>query len=245
MRQTYSLVTGASGGIGQAVVRELSASGRVILSGRSIDRLEAIRSECGSPEGHLVWATDLADSATCGVALASFLNEHDAAIEHFVHCAGVFDVRLLRMIDWDDAYRMFNVNVFSAIEIIRQLSRKRVNGQALRTITLISSIASRIGTPGYHLYAASKGALNALARSLAVELAPEVRVNCVLPGGVETESTRAMFANEETLARMKASTPLGLGTVGDIASAVAFLVSDKARWITGQEIVIDGGRSIV
>ena len=89
--------------------------------------------------------------------------------------------------------RVFNVNVFSAMEIIRPLAQRRVNKGALRSITFISSISSRMGAKGYSVYAASKGALNAMALSLAVELAPAVRVNSVLPGTIETEMNKEHF----------------------------------------------------
>ena len=93
-------------------------------------------------------------------------------------------------------------------------------------------------------YGASKAALDGLMRSLAVELAPKVRVNSVLPGAVITEMTKSIFENEEVSQRMSAQYPLGIGLPNDIAEAVSFLVSDHARWITGQQLTVDGGRSI-
>jgi NAD(P)-dependent dehydrogenase (short-subunit alcohol dehydrogenase family) len=136
--------------------------------------------------------------------------------------------------------RIFNVNLFSAMEIIRSLVQKRTNKGALQSITFISSIASRVGASGYSVYAASKGAVNALSLSLAVELAPAVRVNAILPGIIQTEMTKEYFANSDFVALY----PLGFGRPEDIADAVEFLSSEHARWITGQEIVVDGGRSV-
>ena len=81
-------------------------------------------------------------------------------------------------------------------------------------------------------------------RSLAVELAPRVRLNSVLPGGVRTSMTEHMYQDEELVKRMAATYPLGLGEVNDIYEAVNFLLSDKARWITGQQCTVDGGRTI-
>ena len=81
-------------------------------------------------------------------------------------------------------------------------------------------------------------------RSLAMELAPEVRINSVLPGGVRTRMTEHMYEDEELINRMAATYPLGLGDVNDIYHAVRFLLSDEARWITGQQITVDGGRTI-
>ena len=81
-------------------------------------------------------------------------------------------------------------------------------------------------------------------RCLAVELAPNVRVNSVLPGAVRTRMTEGIFANEEVVERMKSKYPLGLGDVSKIADAVSFLLSEKAAWITGQQITVDGGATI-
>jgi NAD(P)-dependent dehydrogenase (short-subunit alcohol dehydrogenase family) len=138
--------------------------------------------------------------------------------------------------------RLFNINVFSAMQIIRPLAQKRVNKGALRSITFISAIGSRIGGKGYYVYSASKGAVNAMSLSLAVELAPGVRVNAVLPGTIETEMSRDYFADPDFVASIQAIHPLGLGRAEDVADAVEFLSSDRARWITGQELVVDGGR---
>jgi NAD(P)-dependent dehydrogenase (short-subunit alcohol dehydrogenase family) len=139
--------------------------------------------------------------------------------------------------------QVFNVNLFSAMEIIRPLTQKRVNKGVLRTITFISSISSRLGGKGNAIYSASKGAVNALTFALAAELAPAVRVNAVLPGIVETEMTKQYFAKPDFMAAVQATYPLGLGRPEDVADAVEFLSSDRARWITGQEIVVDGGKS--
>ena len=137
---------------------------------------------------------------------------------------------------------LFNVNLFSAMEIVRLLTQKKVNKNALKSVTFISAIGSRIGGKGYSIYAASKGAINSLSLSLAVELAPAVRVNAVLPGTIETEMNKSHFAEAEFVQAMQAIHPLGLGRPEDVVSAVEFLASDRARWITGQEIVVDGGR---
>jgi NAD(P)-dependent dehydrogenase (short-subunit alcohol dehydrogenase family) len=101
-----------------------------------------------------------------------------------------------------------------------------------------------VGASGYSVYSASKGAVNALSLSLAVELAPAVRVNAVLPGIIGTEMNREHFADPDFVAFVQATHPLGFGRPEDVADAVEFLASDRARWITGQEMVVDGGRSV-
>jgi NAD(P)-dependent dehydrogenase (short-subunit alcohol dehydrogenase family) len=101
-----------------------------------------------------------------------------------------------------------------------------------------------VGAIGYSVYGASKGAVNAMSLALAVELAPTVRVNAVLPGIVGTEMNTDHFKNTDFVASVKATHPLGLGQPEDVADAVAFLASEQARWITGQELVVDGGRTV-
>ena len=195
---------------------------------------------CAAPERHLLWVRDLSTLDGLGEELASFLTGKNISIDHFIHSAGFTGIQLARAVEMTFVTRVFNVNVFSAMEIIRPLTQKKVNKGALRSITLISSIATRVGASGYFVYAASKGAVNSMSLSLAVELAPATRVNTVLPGIIETQMTREYFTNADFVAFY----PLGFGHPEDVADTVDFLTSDRARWITGQEFVVDGGRSV-
>ncbi|MGA2243186.1 MAG: SDR family oxidoreductase [Verrucomicrobiota bacterium] len=244
MGETYTLITGASSGFGRSIAQKLAPSRKLVLAGRNAEKLEAVRRICEAPERHLLWVRDLSRVAGLGDELASLLVAKDIGIDHFIHSAGIIMIQLARATEMACVTEVFNVNLFSAMEIIRPLVQKKVNKGALRSITLISSIATRVGASGYGVYAASKGAVNAFSLSLAIELAPAVRVNAVLPGIVGTEMNRENFANPEFVASVRATHPLGLGCPEDVADAVEFLASDCARWITGQEIVVDGGRTI-
>jgi NAD(P)-dependent dehydrogenase (short-subunit alcohol dehydrogenase family) len=238
------LITGAASGLGRCIARKLAPSRKLVLTDISAEKLEAARSTCAAPERHLLWARDLSRLEGIGEELAAWLLARNIGIDHFIHSAGVFGLRSVRANEMAFVTQLFNVNLFSAMEIIRPLVQKRVNQGALRSITFISSTASRIvAAGGYSVYAASKGALNAMALSLAVELAPAVRVNSVLPGIIGTEMNREYFTNLDFVAAIQASHPLGLGRPEDVADTVEFLSSDRARWITGQEFVVDGGRS--
>ena len=121
---------------------------------------------------------------------------------------------------------------------------RKVNKYTLRSVVLISSNISNFGAVAHSVYGASKGAVDAMMRSLAVELAPRVRINSVLPGAVHTAMTEHIYENKDLIHRMEAAYPLGLGTTSYIADAVEFLLSDKAGWITGQQLTVDGGRNI-
>jgi len=199
-----------------------------------------VRSRCANPEQHLLWSRDFSVVGGLAPELAELIKTKGAAIEHFVHSAGFTALQLARGVELSSVRRMFNVNLFSAMEIIQPLTRKSVNQGALRTITFISSISGRLGASGLSAYCATKGAVNAMSISLAVELAPAVRVNAVLPGIIETEMTRQYFDNPNFLGVY----PLGFGRPDDVADAVEFLTSERARWITGQELVVDGGRTV-
>jgi len=219
MDETYTLITGAASGFGRSIAQKLASSRKLLLTDINAERLEATRKSCANPERHLMWVRDLNRLEGIGEDLTSFLTTTNAHVN-----------------------RLFNINVFSAMEIIRPLAQKRVNKGMLRSITFISALGSRVGGKGYFVYAASKGAVNAMSLSLAVELAPNVRVNAVLPGTIETEMSKDYFADPDFVASVRAVHPLGLGRAEDVADAVEFLSSDRARWITGQELVVDGGR---
>lgn len=243
MGEVYTLITGASSGFGRSIARKLAPQRKLILVGRNLETLEEVKKTCDHPENHLLWVKDLSRLEGVADELIALLAEKNIGIEHYVHSAGITGDQIVRAIEMQFVTKVFNVNLFSALEIIRPLVQKRVNKGALRSITFISSISSKLGGKGYSVYCASKGALDALARSLAVELAPSVRVNSILPGIVETGMTKQYFTNPEFLASVQATYPLGFGRTEDIADAVEFLSSDRARWITGQEIVVDGGKS--
>jgi NAD(P)-dependent dehydrogenase (short-subunit alcohol dehydrogenase family) len=236
----YTLITGASSGFGKSIAWRLAPAHRLILAGRNVERLESVRERCASPERHILWPRDL--SLIDGLArdLADLMKTRGICISHFIHSAGFTGFQLVRGLEMEFVRKIFNVNLFSAMEIIQPLTRNSTNHGALRTMTFLSSISGRLGGIGLSIYGATKGGINAMSLSLAVELAPDVRVNCVLPGIIETEMTRQYFENPDFLG----SYPLGLGRSDDVADAVEFLTSDRARWITGQELVVDGGRTI-
>jgi len=140
--------------------------------------------------------------------------------------------------------KSFNTNVISASLICKVLTNRKANNGALLDVVFISSNISNMGAKGMSAYGASKGAIDTLMRCLAIELAPKTRVNSILPGAVLTEMTHNIFENDEVRSRMEATYPLGIGEPNDIFQVVDFLLSDKSKWITGQQIIVDGGRSI-
>lgn len=240
----YLLITGASSGIGREMAIALSQQYNILLNGRDATRLEETRALCHNPAQQLCWSFDLGDVDQIAADLTDFMTKQSARIAGFVHCAAQLQVLPLRSIAVSDAQSVFNTNILAALEITRLLMRKNINHRQLKSVVFISSIASQFGAKGFSTYTASKAGLDGLMKSLAVELAPDVRVNSVLPGGVRTPMTESMYADPVMAERLSRDYPLGIGLPEDISNAVGFLLSDQARWITGHQLVVDGGRSV-
>jgi NAD(P)-dependent dehydrogenase (short-subunit alcohol dehydrogenase family) len=238
---SYTLVTGAASGIGRAIAVRLSAERRLILHDLNGAGLEESRRQCATPDRHLAWRFDLREIEQLGPGLSALLLENHASVECFIHCAGIVTILPARSVDHNTAKDIMAVNFLSALDITSILLKKRINGMSLRNIVFISSLSSKFGTRGHSLYCASKGALDSYMKALAVELAPQVRVNSVLPGAIETPLTVQAMSDAAIATKWKRDYLLGLGKPEYIVDMVEFLVSDKARWITGQQVVVDGG----
>ena len=236
------LVTGASSGIGRATSIILSQLGaRLILVGRSVERLEETLTQMEG-QGHRVEPFDL--TVTQGiqewlVALA----RQEGAMRGLVHCAGIRLTRPLRAFSTNRFEELMHVNLTAAIQLTQAFRRRGVF-QPPASVVYVSSVMGLVGQPGAAEYCASKGALHSLSRALAVELAPEgIRINCVAPGQVRTEMVEQMeqMLTEEQIGKIKSLHPLGLGEATDVAGAIAFLLADSGRWITGTTLTVDGG----
>jgi len=239
-----TLITGASSGIGRALAIRLSATRPLLLHGRNLERLDETLAHCTNPEQHLIWPYDLQEIPALAPSLSAFLTEKGVFIECFIHSAGIVKILPIRNADYQTLGTVMNVNFVSAVEIIALLMKKTVNRKHLTSVLLISSIASKFGAPGFSMYSASKGALDSLMRSLAVELAPRTRVNSILAGGVKTPMGDGLLADPAVLAKFEKDYPLGIGEPDDIVNTAEFLISNAARWITGQALAVDGGRSV-
>lgn len=240
----WVLVTGASSGIGRSVAIELSQKYNLVLNGRDAVRLEETKADCCADAAICLCPFDLGNVDALSDIFAAFMRDKGLRISSFVHCAGVSRLLPVRSTKLNDLRDTFNTNVFAPFLIAQTLASRRINGETLKSIVFISSNISNRGSKAFAAYGASKSGLDGMMRCLAVELAPNVRVNSVLPGAVRTRMTESIFANDEVVARMKSQYPLGLGQTCNIADAVSFLLSDKASWITGQQITVDGGATI-
>lgn len=238
----YVLLTGASSGVGRELAIYLSKRYPLILNGRNEERLAETKARCEKEA--LIWPYDLTKIDTIEADLTSWLQSNEANVCAFVHCAGLMKMVPLRSVDVQSLRDTYSTNVFSPELIAKVLTSRKVNSKKLRSIVFISSNISNRGAAAFSIYGSSKAAVDGLMRNLSVELAPNVRVNSVLPGGMITEMTKDIFADEQKKAEFERNYPLGIGTPDDIAPVVEFLLSDGARWMTGQQVTVDGGRTI-
>ena len=237
----YMLITGASSGMGALCAKHFSGSHRLIMASENLEMLEAVLNECANPEQHIVWHCNFAtDRERITESLTNLLKEHDAVVDQYVHFAGLTKLLPLKTFSIPNIDLIFNVNFFSILEIMKALLKKS-NAKALNNVVLISAMVSQRGNTGNSIYAASKGAINSLVYTLARELAPEIRINALMPGAIETPMSANL--DEAYKEEMRRDTPLGWGEPQDVVDYVEFLLSDKSRWITGQTLFVDGGRS--
>ncbi len=240
----YILVTGASSGIGSFIAKSLSQHYNVIIHGRDLDKINQVISGCDHPANQLAFVSDLQQYEEIETIIAKFITEKNIEVIGFVHCAGFMNMLPAKMTSVAAIQKTFSTNLFSAAMIVKVLLQRKVNAGALKNVVFISSNIANFGAKAFSLYSASKAGIDGLMRSLAVELAPSVRVNSVLPGAIHTPMTTAIFQDEEKAKSMLSTYPLGEGFPEDISNMVEFLLSDKSKWITGQQFTVDGGRTI-
>lgn len=238
------IVTGASSGIGRQCAITCSEMGAtVVIFGRDTTRLEETLQSLYEPERHLSFSVDLKDCNEFDDLLKEIVTR-SGRISGLVNCAGVSTTLPLRMLTVEKMELFFQANVYGSMMLTKTVVKPAFISPDGASIIYVSSVMGSVGEVGKTLYSMTKGALLAASRSLALELAPrKIRVNCISPGVVETPmSKKAVYSqDEDSLKRITSLHPLGLGKVDDVANACLFLLSDEAKWITGTDLVVDGG----
>lgn len=240
----HIVITGGSSGIGKSLAILLSNLGaKLSIIGRNTDKLiNTINLLNGT--GHNYYEFDISEFDLIELLITKIV-EKSGTIDGFVHSAGIEMTRPLKMLKPNHYAEVFNVNTISALEFTKVIT-KNSNISKGASIVYISSIVGLFGQAGKTAYSASKGALIAAAKCLALELAPRgIRVNTVLPALVETDMSNKILEgmSEDSKNSILKMHPLGFGKPEDISNAIAFLLSPASSWITGVEFVIDGGYS--
>jgi NAD(P)-dependent dehydrogenase (short-subunit alcohol dehydrogenase family) len=230
------LVTGASSGIGRAVAIECSKMGAaVVITGRNAERLDETYDLLAPGQKHLQLVADLTSKEAIET-LASNL----PLLDGVVHCAAIIKKLPLKFISEKSFVEINEANIIAPAILTQKIIKRKVlkdNG----SIVFISSIAAKVASLGNIMYMASKGAINSLARGMALELAEKkIRVNCIEPALVKTNLTSVL--TEQDMENYEKKFPLGrFGKPEEIAYACIYLLSDAAQWVTGTSITIDGG----
>jgi NAD(P)-dependent dehydrogenase (short-subunit alcohol dehydrogenase family) len=236
------LVTGATSGIGKATAIYLSKLGaRVVASGRNPERLSDVLGQLEG-KGHIGRLFDLADLDAIVPWLKTLCAEI-GPLNGIAHCAGVQATRPIQAVKPEFVMDVLTQNLGAALMLAQAFRLKACHGSPASLVYCSSSAALRTA-PGNVVYAASKGGIVSAVKGLGVELVRDgVRVNAVAPAMVDTPMSDQFrtILSEENFQRVVDMHPLGLGRPDDIAAAIAFLLADTSRWITGSILSVDGG----
>ena len=234
------LITGASGGIGTSLSRAFSSTNaNLFLLGSSDEKISSLREELPSGDNIRFFTVDLSQRENINSFCDSIIEEF-GGISVVINNAGITqDSLFMRMSDtvWD---KVFAINLDASMAIIRKFIRGMIKNKWGRIVN-ISSVVASTGNPGQSNYVASKGALNGLTKSLALEVATRgVTVNCISPGFIDTAMTAKL--NDDQRSKIIEKIPMGrMGVGDDISSLALFLASNESSYITGQNIHVNGG----
>ena len=233
-------VTGASSGIGKAIAIECSKMGAtIIITGRNEDRLKETFSFLSGQNHKMVIADITLDQEK--------ILESLPMLDGLVNAAGIIGIQPFQFISEHEIKNTFEVNFFSPVLLSQQIVKKKLLNKN-SSIVFISSLAGNVIVSKCNAsYSASKNALTAIAKTMALELAQKkIRVNSILPGMVKTEMMESFLQRltSEQLEEDEKKYPLGYGSTQDVANGAIYLLSDASRWLTGSSIIMDGGYSL-
>ena len=240
------LVTGASSGIGRQCAIDCSKMGaKVVLIARNEERLHETLSSMEG-DGHLLVSHDLTDFDSLPALVKDIVGKV-GPLDGALHCAGISNTEPLKLVDVNRLEDFFRTNVFSVIQLAREICKlKNVNKDGA-SIVFFSSVMGVVGESCKSTYSFTKGSLISGMRSLAVEYAKKkIRFNCVSPGVIETpiNANQAYMKDLELRALFEDKHLLGIGQCTDVSNACIYLLSDASRWVTGQNLIVDGGYTV-
>lgn len=245
-KEQIYIVTGASSGIGEATAILLNELGATVVGiGRNQERLEAMKTKCKYPENMFLEQKDLTEDIEGLPKYVKSLKEKYGKFSGMAYCAGVSALNPLRTITYEYLTNIFDINYFAPIMMIKSIGDKRNNVGLGTSIVTISSIDAILNSKGQSVYGASKAALSASIKALSRELTQQngVRINAVLPSMIKTSMTmnsqvQGLGINQNINFE---EYPFGCGEPNDVANMIVYLLSDKAKFISGQNYVIDSG----
>lgn len=238
-----ALVTGASGGLGSAIAKGLSAQGaRLALSGSNADKLEAFRGELGGD--HVALPCNLADGAAVDQLVPQAVEALGGKLDILVNNAGITRDNLLMRMKDEEFDEVLRVNLEAAFRLMRAAARPMMKARFGRIIS-VTSVVGVTGNPGQANYVASKAGLIGMTKSVAQELASRgITVNAVAPGFMSSAMTDAL--NDQQREAILSKIPLGaMGSGEDIGAACVYLASREAGYVTGQTLHVNGGMAML
>ena len=237
-----ALVTGASGGLGSAIARALSSQGaRLAVSGSNVEKLERFRSELGGD--HVTLPCNLSDGEAVDQLVPHAVEAMGGKLDILVNNAGITRDNLAMRMKDEEFSEVLKVNLEAAFRLMRAAARPMMKARFGRIIS-ITSVVGLTGNPGQANYVASKAGLIGMSKSLAQELASRgVTVNCIAPGFITSAMTDAL--NDQQRDAILSRIPTGaIGSGEDIGTAVVYLASKEAGYVTGQTLHVNGGMAM-
>lgn len=237
------LLTGATSGIGLETLRRLLENkNRVFAVARDFSKISDLLELYTHNIVPIVF--DLKETENI-YRIFNEINLVDQKLDALIHCAGIEETVPLTLYSPTKIKNIYEVNVFAGIELLRHFTKKKYSNDGASAV-FVSSVMGILGQPGKIGYCSTKSAVLGMVKASALEFSKrKIRVNAVLPGVVNTPMTLNLFSqiSAENVEGIKAMHPLGIGEVSDIVPTIEFLISAGSRWITGQNIIIDGGYS--
>lgn len=240
--QRVVVVTGASGGLGRVIAQQLSQlNARLLLLGRDGPRLQetlGVLTGCG----HELLSLDLMALDAIKPTLTPVLKRM-GPVYGLCHCAGQVLFRPLNATKPQALNELMQVNLTAGVELARIICNRTLVTADEGSLVFISSVCGDAGSPGQIAYSASKGAVNAAVRSMAIELAARnIKVNAISPGAIRTDMTETKSGlSAQQIEAIFEKYPLKEGSADDVARTAAFLLAPQNHWITGEDIKVDGG----
>ncbi len=241
----HILITGASSGLGRAAaIRCAEAGAQLLLVGRNEERLDATLKSLAPGDHHRI-VLDLSQTDVIPTSIKSACANW-GPLNGLFHAAGEELIRPISITKPEAIDAVFSSSIKAALILAKVFMSRGVKAEGQTSVVMMSSVASVAGQIGLATYSASKGAINAAVRSLACEGAEKlVRFNSIIAGAIQTEMHSRLTANlpADSVNAYEGQHLLGFGTPDDIAYAVQYLLSDASKWVTGTELVVDGGYS--